>query len=645
MKKIILLLLVLIIALTSCTDKPSGKPSGNPSGGIPDSGDGGTTEDPGGTDNGDEKPAECGHYVSKTEGKKKASCKEEGYTGDTVCYSCGVIIAEGKIIEKTPHSYKNGFCSYCGNKEPSVDDTTPPHTHSYVAEVYAPTCTKNGYTSYTCDCYDFYIADRTEPLGHSFASGVCTVCGEADPGTGDSECMEHEDVDNDGYCDLCSEYVIVIIDIYAINDLHGKITPSDSQPGLGGLTTYLKNNTSDNSVLISSGDMWQGSSESNLTYGAYITEWMNELGFVSMTMGNHEFDWGESYITSNSNLAAFPFLAINIYDINTNKLVDYVTPSVVVKRGDIEIGIIGAIGNCYSSISGDVVGDFYFKVGDELTELVKAESERLRAEGVDFIIYSVHEGGSGYDYELSDGYVDLVLEAHTHKTYIDRDSYGVYHLQGGGENKGLGYAELTINSANGNSDVTDVQTVSSSVYSSLTDDPLVEELLQKYAHLIDRSYEVLGTNSKHRSDSEIEQLVAKLYYEFGVERWGDVFDITLGGGFLKTRNPYNLAKGEVLYSDVYSLLPFDNNIVLCSISGKDLLNKFINSSSNDYYIYSDKPISQIEAEIDPNATYYIITDTYTSSYASNRLTEKARYDVGFYARDLVADYIREGNME
>ncbi len=477
------------------------------------------------------------------------------------------------------------------------------------------------------------------------------------PVSGGEECDSHTDTDDDGYCDECSVSVIVIIDLYAINDLHGKVNASDSQPGIAGLTTYLKTVMDENSILLSSGDMWQGSSESNLTYGALITEWMNEMGFVSMTLGNHEYDWSDEYIYENLELANFPFLAINVYDRTTGERAEYATPSVVVERGGIEVGIIGAIGDCYSSISGEVVGDVEFKVGRELTALVKAESERLKAEGVDIIVYSLHDGygsssngikavgnnaiSSYYDTSLSGECVDVVFEAHTHQSYVLSDSNGVYHLQGGGENKGLSHAALSYNIANGNKRVRSPEVVKSGVYGDMAQDPLIDELLTKYKDMIDGAYEVLGTNSRYLDDSAVEQIVADLYYEYGVEKWGDEYDIILGGGFIRTRNPYNLKRGEITYSDIYSLLPFDNELVLCSISGRDLKRKFINTNNSDYYIcYGDNDISFI----DDNATYYVVVDTYTSSYVYNNLTEVARYGSGVYARDLFAEYVKAGNL-
>ena len=64
----------------------------------------------------------------------------------------------------------------------------------------------------------------------------------------------------------------------------------------------------------------------------------------------------------------------------------------MIDQNGIQIGIIGAVGDCYSSISASQVQDIYFKTGGDLTALVKAESEALRAQGADFIIYAIHDG-------------------------------------------------------------------------------------------------------------------------------------------------------------------------------------------------------------------------------------------------------------
>ena len=77
------------------------------------------------------------------------------------------------------HDYKNGACTRCGAKDPGV---TPPHTHDYKAVVTKPTCTQAGYTTYTCSCGDSYKSDYKDALGHDYQNGTCTRCGAKDPG-------------------------------------------------------------------------------------------------------------------------------------------------------------------------------------------------------------------------------------------------------------------------------------------------------------------------------------------------------------------------------------------------------------------------------------------------------------------------------
>lgn len=465
----------------------------------------------------------------------------------------------------------------------------------------------------------------------------------------------HADVDDNGSCDLCAGNLLVALDFYAINDLHGKLADGQSHIGVDELTTFLKaKQQSENTVFLSSGDMWQGSSESNLTQGLIITEWMNALDFASMTLGNHEYDWGEEAIELNAAAAEFPFLAINIYDRATDTRVDYCDASVVVEVAGIQVGIIGAMGDCYSSIASDKVEDVYFITGRQLTELVKAESKRLRAEeGVDFVVYSIHDGwdttGNGhfsaaeladyYDISLSDGYVDLVFEGHTHQKYLAPDEYGVYHLQHKGDNTGgISHAEVSINSVTGSYTVTQATLISTGTYRFEADDPIVAQLLEKYKDQISIADRVLGQNNAYRSSDYLCELVAKLYYELGQNAWGDQYTVTLGGGFLSARSPYDLEKGQVTYGQLQSIFPFDNDIVLCSVKGSDLLSKFINSGNSRYHIYGQW------GQIDRDATYYIVVDTYTATYAPNRLTIVETYTPGIYARDLLADHVAAGGL-
>ncbi|MBR5570819.1 MAG: bifunctional metallophosphatase/5'-nucleotidase [Oscillospiraceae bacterium] len=472
------------------------------------------------------------------------------------------------------------------------------------------------------------------------------------------QCRQHTDTDSNGYCDRCTESVTVSFNVYAINDLHGKFNDGDNHIGVDKFTTYIKNaRQKGNVILLSSGDMWQGGAESNLTKGQIVTDWMNQIGFDAMTMGNHEYDWARAPIEANAELANFPFLGINIYDKSTDNRVSYCDSSVMVDFGDLQVGIIGAIGNCYSSIASGQADDVYFKTGSQLTNLVKAESQKLRQQGADFIIYSLHDGYEDYntgtsatsvtsldyyDVALSNGYVDLVFEGHTHQRYLLRDQYGVYHIQGGGDNSGFSQASVTVNTVTGKSTVSNAQSLKTSTYSSLSPDPLIADLLEKYKDLIRPAYEELGYNARQRSSAQICTWVSQLYLKAGLEKWGSQYNIYLAGGSISCRSPYKLYKGQVKYEDLMTILPFDNEIVLCKIPGNKLLTRFINNSD---YVITRSDYGNATPPVNNSLNYYyVITDTFTANYAPNNMTIIDTLGPNIFARDLLAEYIRQGNL-
>lgn len=476
-------------------------------------------------------------------------------------------------------------------------------------------------------------------------SASCSLGG----GTG---CTAHTDGDKNGYCDKCGTPTVETVNFYVINDLHGKISDSDASDGVDELTTYLKNakKERENVVILATGDMWQGSGESNSNEGQIVTDWMNHIGVSAMALGNHEFDWGTEPIRENKALADFPFLALNVFDKATGELADYCTPSVMLDLESVKLGIIGAIGDCYSSIVYENVKDVYFATGGELTELVKTEAEKLRGEGADVVVYLLHDGSSKssygetsssdmrgyYDTALSNGYVDLVFEAHTHKKYVQTDIYGVYHVQGSGDNKGISHVELEINYASGQKSVKNAKFISSAAYNFMQDDPIVKELEEKYG--IDSINGDLGKVDHDMSRDELGTLAAELYYELGLEYWKN-YPVVLGGGVLSARSPGRLEQGKVTYNEIYTLFPFDNRITLCTIKGSDLLRRFIDNDDYKYYVaYADG----LRESIDPDGIYYIVTDKYCSDYAPNRLTVVEEYEDGVYVRDLMAEYIKNG---
>ncbi len=65
-----------------------------------------------------------------------------------------------------------------------------PHEHSHTATVIPPTCTEQGYTTYTCACGDSYVGDYVDSVGHAWGEWKdaalgkeersCNACGETE---------------------------------------------------------------------------------------------------------------------------------------------------------------------------------------------------------------------------------------------------------------------------------------------------------------------------------------------------------------------------------------------------------------------------------------------------------------------------------
>lgn len=69
--------------------------------------------------------------------------------------------------------------SSSGGSTPGGDTTCK---HSYSSVVTAPTCTKGGFTTYTCTlCGDTYEGDETSATGHAYQNGTCISCGATRP--------------------------------------------------------------------------------------------------------------------------------------------------------------------------------------------------------------------------------------------------------------------------------------------------------------------------------------------------------------------------------------------------------------------------------------------------------------------------------
>ena len=464
------------------------------------------------------------------------------------------------------------------------------------------------------------------------------------------------------------------VKLYALNDFHGSVieqtTDYGVEQGILKYGTYFKNKgAEENTLILSSGDMWQGSLESNYNYGTMLTEIMNEAEFDAFTIGNHEFDWGAESIAKNRLLKdedtgyQTPFLAGNIYNYNINSATVYDHASdlgdkYVIREleNGLKVGIIGVIGEGQiSSISSQFSDPYTFL---PMTDVVKKLSDELRmTHECDVVVLDAHAatdeiaGSTSSDLEgitkvstiSGERYVDAVFGAHTHK-YEDYYINNVPFVQSAGN--GMGHSEIVLNvDQDGNvtcekysSHKDDMDEVSSIT----TYDQGIVDIVNKYKAESDAiGEEELGTVQGYFNNSTA--------YDFGnvvvaaIADYASLKNIEID--YAMTNNARaRIDTGTLTYRNLYKALPFDNEVYVLEVDGYSL-NKQANYDSIFTYRVNKEALDTSKkykvAIIDYLGFHRNDNRQYDKFKGATNLgkLEKVQGEMYNY-REITADYIR-----
>ena len=225
--------------------------------------------------------------------------------------------------------------------------------------------------------------------------------------------------------------------ILGTSDLHGNVDNYDyftdsvptgsSQRGLTKILSYVKTvrASNPNTILIDNGDTIQGNPLAyyfnmiDTTVENPLAVAMKNMGYVSMTVGNHEFNYGPAVFNKFKAEAGFPMLSANVTGCRDYTFAPYVIQDV----DGVQVGILGLTPpavthwerpeNIVDCVFGDAMAaaNHYVPI--------------MRAEGADVIVVAAHTGeDETYGYGRDENFVkylanevlgiDVILAGHAH---------------------------------------------------------------------------------------------------------------------------------------------------------------------------------------------------------------------------------------
>jgi 5'-nucleotidase len=276
--------------------------------------------------------------------------------------------------------------------------------------------------------------------------------------------------------------------VVGTTDLHGSYDShhdSKSAPAYGGLPLiggYLDVLRADHGrvIVVDSGDLFQGSLESNFFEGEPVIKGYNALGYDAAAVGNHEFDYGPvgpdsvarlpgqdplGALKKNARAAKFPFLSANLTEKATGKTPSWAKRYTMIEANGAKVGIIGLSTPDTPAVTNSAnVAALNF--GDPVAATVSAAKE-LREAGAEAVIVIAHMGGRCKNIDvnpedssacekdqeamrflqaLPKGTIDAYFAGHTHsqiRHYIN----GVATLQPSPFGREIAILDLTIDPA------------------------------------------------------------------------------------------------------------------------------------------------------------------------------------------------------
>ncbi|MFH1727129.1 MAG: 5'-nucleotidase C-terminal domain-containing protein [Pseudomonadota bacterium] len=357
------------------------------------------------------------------------------------------------------------------------------------------------------------------------------------------------------------------IKILHFNDFHGYLTPlqqKETSLTIGGaayLAHMIYKHRDKNSILVSAGDMYFGSTESNLNKGQAVNDIMNYLKLDAFGIGNHAFDFGVNALKDLFNGANFEFLACNLSGIK------FITTHKIIEKNGLKLLIIGLLTN-KSFMETAVEPEYKLKVSEPISSL-KQFLNTLNNK-YDAIIVLSHIGYSE-DIELAKA-IDkelIIIGGHTHTLLKSAEKINKSIIvQAGEHGKYLGILNLSFDN---NNKIIAHSTRAIPIIASGSFDKKVMEIASKAEAEVTKKLEKVIAYAETTLDGARENVRTKetnlgnLVSDCFLQCSKAQIAITNGGAIRQT-----IDQGPVSLKKVYNVIPFQDALQMTSIKGFQL---------------------------------------------------------------------------
>jgi 2',3'-cyclic-nucleotide 2'-phosphodiesterase/3'-nucleotidase len=415
------------------------------------------------------------------------------------------------------------------------------------------------------------------------------------------------------------------ITLMTTTDVHARVVnwdyladkPYAAARGLARISTLVNQVRADKGVdstlLIDVGDSIQGTAlgsyyadAESLAKGVAhpVASAMNYMGYDTMTLGNHEFNFGLPLLSEFQRQLDATLLGANVLEHGTDKpaFAPYVIKTLNLKGNKpIRVGILGITTPGSALWDRTHVADRLDFVGG--LETARAYVPKLRAQGVDVVVAALHTGlGSGSSYgdqlpypenfgtEVAEQVpgIDVVLAGHSHtnvpQRFVTNQETGeqVLLAQAGSHGQVLGVVDVDLQKVKGEWQVTGMSGQHLQA-SSVADDPGLVALVQApHQAVVDYVNGPVTTSLQELTlrDSMTEDVAAidmMALVQAEATRRGLVGTPYEGMPILSARSPLttspvSVPAGEVSVRQLSSLYIYDNNVLVAvKVNGAEVV--------------------------------------------------------------------------